>query len=304
MPGLHLVHDVEDAVLARERGHLAVEFRGRDDVAPLALDRLHEDGGHFIGRHGGAEERLLDPAHAVELARRVGQIVGAAVAVGVGDVGDARHQGVVVLLLHRLAGGERQRPHGAAVEGAEEGDVELALGVPARQLEGGLDRLGAGVPEIDAVDALPGRQRGELLRERDLRRVVEVGPGHVQQPVGLVLDGRDDPGVAVARGVDGDAGREVQEPVPVHVLDPQALPPVGHQRVGPRVGRGHVGRILADQLLGAGAGQRGADFRFHAVRVLRWGRFEIGAWSGISLAPFHCRGQGGVDGAERWCMGG
>ena len=52
----------------------------------------------------------------------------------------------------------------------------------------------------------------------------------------LLLDRADDPRMAVARRVHRDAGREVEEEVPVGVLDGHALAPDRHDRVGARAG--------------------------------------------------------------------
>ena len=57
----------------------------------------------------------------------------------------AGHQRAEVLALHGLAGGQRERPHGAPVERAEEGDELVAPGVIAGQLHGGFH---ASVPEL------------------------------------------------------------------------------------------------------------------------------------------------------------
>ena len=77
----------------------------------------------------------------------------------------------------------------------------------------------------------PGATFGQPLGEVDLRPVVEVGAGHVEQLVGLVLDRGDDLRVAVAGGGDGDAGGEVEEQVAVHVLDDAAAAALDDQRI-------------------------------------------------------------------------
>ena len=70
--------------------------------------------------------------------------------------------------------------------------------------------------------------------------VVEVGAGHVDQFGGLLLDGGDDLGMAVAGGGDGDAGGEIEELVAVDVGDDDAASALGDQRVGAGVGRRNV----------------------------------------------------------------
>jgi len=48
---------------------------------------------------------------------------------------DARHNGVVVLLLDGLARGKGEGPHGPAVECPEESDVQFPPGMPSGQFD-------------------------------------------------------------------------------------------------------------------------------------------------------------------------
>ena len=145
------------------------------------------------------------------------------------------------------------------MKGAEEGDDAGPAGVPARELEGGLEGFGAAVGEEDAARAGRVAGLGQALRQVDLRLVVEVGAGHVQQLVALVGDGGDDLGMAMARRGDGDAGREVEEEVAVHVLDDRAAAALDDQGINPRVRGGHVPRIPGEQLTSRRAGQLGLE---------------------------------------------
>ena len=103
----------------------------------------------------------------------------------------------------------------------------------------------------------------------------------MDQLVRLVRDGRDDLGMTVSGGVDGDAGGEVEEEVAVHVLDDRPAAPFAHQRVDTGVGRRHIERVAGQQFLGARPGQRGADVRHRGVveeplvRGRRLGRKEL-----------------------------
>ena len=67
--GLHFVGDQQDAVLRRQLAQPLQELIGRDDVAALALNRLDDDGGDFVGRDELREELVLDE---VEALRRAG----------------------------------------------------------------------------------------------------------------------------------------------------------------------------------------------------------------------------------------
>ena len=86
------------------------------------------------------------------------------------------------------------------MERPEESDDAVPPGVPAGELEGGFEGFGPAVGEEDSSWRLgPGAISRQPLGEIDLRLVVEVGAAHVEQLGGLVLDRRDDLGVAVAR---------------------------------------------------------------------------------------------------------
>ena len=137
---------------------------GRHDVAALALDRLDQDRGDFRRRHAALEQH----ADVVEHRRA---LVGAGeqrpVRIRVRHVGDARHRREEALLLRVLARGEGERAHRAAVEAAEETDEARAAGDVARQLDRGLDRLGARLaqeahrfPALHRRDAAPGVRPG------------------------------------------------------------------------------------------------------------------------------------------------
>src|SRR5262249_14910290 len=162
--------------------------------------RLDEDGGHLVGRGRPLEHRLLDVADA----GTAGDVVAGGAAARVGDVVNVRHQRREAAAVDQLGAGQRHGAVGPAVEGADEGDGARPAGVPAGELEGGLEGLGAAVGEEDAFGAAARGDLAQALGEIDLRLVVEIGTGHVQQLRRLVLDGGDDVRVAVAGGGDGD----------------------------------------------------------------------------------------------------
>jgi hypothetical protein len=123
-------------------------------------------------------------------------------------VGKAGHEGFEALVILGLAGGGHGG-EGAPVEGIAHGDNFVAAvgrAPLAGELEEGLVGLGAGVAEEDL--AAEGEVR-ELAGEPGLDLVVEE-VGDVHQGGGLLLDGGDDGGVAVAGVADGDAGHEVE----------------------------------------------------------------------------------------------
>jgi len=191
------------------------------------------------------------------------------------------------------------------VKGSEKREVELTLGVPARQLEGGLHRLGSRISEIDAMRLFSRSQRSQLLGQTDLRGVIKVGAGHVQQLIGLGFDGCYDPGMAVAGRVDCDPGRKIQEAVAVQILDPEPSGPVDHQRVGTGVRGRNIGGVQLNEFLGTRARQRGAAPRAsHGVPsggwwqvIARWRAACLDpaiedVWSAISLVGTDLNGEG------------
>ena len=85
------------------------------------------------------------------------------------------------------------------MESAVEGDDLFAARVIAGQLDGGLDGFGAGIAEVDALRrSVPGAIAASFSRQLHHVRIVEIGAGHVDQLGGLLLDGGDDFGMAMA----------------------------------------------------------------------------------------------------------
>ena len=133
---LHLVVDVEDAVPLADLLQRANELRRHGDEAALALDRLEHDAGH-LSRVDVLLEQQLEPVQRVD---------DADAAVGIGrrgavDVGGERAEALLVDQLR----GHRHRQVGAPVERAVEHDDARPAGGGACDLDGVLDRLGAGV---------------------------------------------------------------------------------------------------------------------------------------------------------------
>ena len=122
--GLHLVEPEQRAVVAGDLAGGGEVVGGRDDHARLALDRFEDDGRGLVG-DGLRERGLVAVRHE-------------------GDVAGQRLERRAVRLLRR----QRERAHGAAVEGALGGDQVGTAGAPG-ELEGRLVGLGAGVGEED-----------------------------------------------------------------------------------------------------------------------------------------------------------
>src|SRR5687767_12648163 len=100
----------------------------------------------------------------------------------------AGNQRTEVGAVRSPAGGERQRTHGPAMKGAVKGDRMLPLGMIARELEGRLDGLGAGVGEENFLVALARRQASELLGQLDHRLVVKIAAANMEKLARLLFD--------------------------------------------------------------------------------------------------------------------
>ena len=182
--GLDLVEDEQGACLVGDlAGRLQVAGGGGEHAA-LPLHRLEDDGAGLVG-DGGAQ--------GVDVAPR--------------DVADAGEQRLERLAVGLLVG-ERQRSGAAPVEGALGRDDPGAAGA-AGELDGRLDRLGPAVAEEDRAALRRAGDGEEPLGELDLRDGGEE-VRHVDELPGLLGDRRDEGGVVVAEGVDGDAADEVE----------------------------------------------------------------------------------------------
>jgi len=219
--GLDLIEEKQDFPFVAKGAQAGHEIgRGGNNPA-LALHGLAQNG------DGGGRERRAHGIEVVELRQ-----------------GEAGHEGLKSLLVLGLAGGGHGG-EGPAVERVLHGDdLEPAVqGAPfAGELEEAFIGFGPGVAEKDF--AAQGNAR-EFLGEPGLQFIVEE-VGAVHQDAGLLPDGVNHGGVAMAEIVDGDAGHEV-EVFPAGVV-PDRNPRAAHEGKPRRVG-GHD--ELAVKFLGA-----------------------------------------------------
>ena len=103
-----------------------------------------------------------------------------------------------------------------AVEPAQEADEPAPAGDVPRELDGAFDRFGSALGE-EAHDRLAHRiELVDPFAEAHLA-LVPVVRRDVDELVRGVLDGLDHLRMAVARAAHGDARREIQEAVAIHV---------------------------------------------------------------------------------------
>ena len=115
--------------------------------------------------------------------------------------------------LNGSARRQRKRSKRAAVKRPEKRDDVEPLCVIPRQLDGGLDGLGARIRKKRLRAAADRRDRRERLAQRDLRLVIVVC-GNVEEPRRLLRDRADDVGMRMSCRRHRDACAEIQVRVP------------------------------------------------------------------------------------------
>ncbi len=190
---LHLVGDQHDPVLVAQCAQSTEVGGGRWDEPTLALHRLDHDAGDLRGidlRSECQPERFESVLRGIVSTPVV--LVGERHAV---DLGRVRAEARLVRSHLRR---QRHRHQGAAVERVREREHGGPAGRGARDLDGVLDRLGAGVEErgLDrSVDRRPLRQSLGELDVGVVRNDREVG---VQEAVNLRVHAFGDRGVRVS----------------------------------------------------------------------------------------------------------
>ena len=127
--------------------------------------------------------------------------------------------------------GQRERHHRAAVKAAGEGDHRRAAGGDARDLDGGLDRLGAGRHQDGLVRSLARRERIQFFAERDIGLVgrdLETGVGDL---VELRAHGLEHVAIAMAGVEHGDSAREIDVAAPVAVPEERVFGALDEDRM-------------------------------------------------------------------------
>ena len=177
--GLDLVGDEDDAVLVAERAQRVQEIGRRDVEAAFALHRLDDDAGDRR-RVGLILEDRLEGLQA--LGRR-----GAVIEVREGDVVDVGREGTEALLVGHGLAGQRHAHVRAAVEAAGERDDAGTAGEAARDLDGVLDRFGAGGGQHRLGGPGDGCDGVQPLGERDVVLVRRHLKADVAEALELLL---------------------------------------------------------------------------------------------------------------------
>ena len=194
---------------------------GRRDVAALAEHRLDDHGRDGVGRRLEREQLVEGAERGVGRRRRSP----GAQRVGVRRDRDATEQRLVAVAVLALGGGERGGAQRAAVEAAAEGDDAGPAGDLPGQLDGAVDRLGAGVAEehLRVVE-----ERGRARRAARPARCCARGG---RRPTCASADATCAVAAATTRGwqwptlVTAMPDVEVEEAPPVDVGEPRALGP-------------------------------------------------------------------------------
>jgi len=145
------------------------------------------------------------------------------------------------------------------VEGALEADHGRPAGVAARELDGVLDGLGAGVEERGLRRARERRERGQPLGVLDVDLVRDDREVGVEEPRRLLLHGGHHAWVCVADVEAADAAREVHEAVAVDVGDRCAFAVRDHDRQVETERIGDDAFLPLGDLAGARARNLGAE---------------------------------------------
>ena len=145
------------------------------------------------------------------------------------------------------------------MEGALERDHRRTLRVEARELDGVLDRLGAGVEEGGLGGAAERRERQQPLGELDVRLVRDDREVRVDEAGHLLGRGLEDARMRVAHVQATDAAREVDEDVAVDVGERGAAAFLRHDRDRDRLRVRDHARLALEDRGGARPRNRGAD---------------------------------------------
>ncbi len=252
---LDFVDDEENAVTIADGTQFAHEVVRSNDITAFALDWFDEDSCYFFRGNGGFEKLFLDEAGTAESEGFLFLRTAGTPAIGVweADVGDAGNEWREPSTLLRLGACEGKRAHGAAVEAAEEGDDLLAASVVPGKFEGTFDCFSAGVSVEKLVRTGHWRDSGEAFGEVSEVLVVEVCARDVDELGSLFLDRCNYFRMAVAGGNNGDAGRKIEELVPIDIFKASSAAATSDERIGACIAWGNEAFVGGDGCFGLAA---------------------------------------------------
>src|SRR5215216_3921155 len=134
-----------------------------------------------------------------------------------------------------LAGSEGDGSHGAPVEGAEESDKVVPLGMKLCQLDGGLDGFCPGVGQECLCTFFERSNLIQFLTQADPAFVIEIRR-NVQELFGGLLHGSDNSWICMSSRKHRDARHEVKETISIRVPNLHTLAMIHHEWVAARVG--------------------------------------------------------------------
>ena len=165
-------------------------------------------------------ESIFKMARAVKITRRIFQVVRAAIAIREWDAINLTWKGCESRLVGMRFAGERQRHHGAAMEGIFEGYDRRAFRIGARDFYRVLDGFGTSVKEDCLLWKLARRDLVHALREVDVAFVGRNLDAGVEEFFELSAH-RIDYGLLAMAGVGAaDASGEIDVAVAVDIFEP------------------------------------------------------------------------------------
>ena len=256
--GLDFVHHKDNSVLVRERAQTLQEARGGNHKTALALDGLDHHGGK--GFRAVLGEQLLDSGQ-----RGVGSpgtrpfCAGRAQRIGRGSALHLIRQRAEIQPVGVLLGRHGHGEQAAAVVGLVEHQDVGPAGSGAGNFDGVFHGFCAGGEQGRALLEVPGGvfvQPAADLCEGIVFRDHKAG---VRELFELRRNTLPDPGVGRAHTCHCNSGGEVNQTVPVHVLQDPAVGPLDEDRQGGAESGTHLILALRVQLAGTRAWNRGFE---------------------------------------------
>src|SRR6266487_4026233 len=218
----------------------------RDNIAPLALDRLYEHCRHILGRQVLVQDLFLDEVDTVHATLGIAKLERTTVTVSKRHVSIARDHREEVPPLVRLASRQTQGAQGPAMKRADEGEERVLPSMPLSQLHRRLYRLRPTIAEEDLLPKTPRRNPGQFLRQLDNLLVVKIRPRVMDQLLSLLLDRGHNPRMRMADRETDESRVEIDKLVPINIPDNTPMTTLSHKRIESDQRLGNDRLILLD----------------------------------------------------------